>query len=112
MQSIALAVSTMAEGETRIEERIFENRFRVMGPLRQMGADIRQTAPGSLWVGGGCRLHGEKVEACELRGGAALVVAGLMAEGETVVTGCEYIERGYENICKDLRELGARIYSV
>ena len=43
---------------------------------------------------------------------AALVVAGLMAEGETVITGCEYIERGYENICKDLRELGARINSV
>lgn len=112
MQSIVLAVSTMASGETRIEERIFENRFRVAQPLRQMGADIRQTDSNSLWVGGGCRLHGERVEACELRGGAALVVAGLMAEGETVVTGCEYIERGYENICKDLRELGARIYSV
>jgi len=112
MQSVALAVSTMALGETRIEERIFENRFRVAQPLRQMGADIRQTDPGSLWVEGGRRLRGERVEACELRGGAALVVAGLMAEGETIVTGCEYIGRGYENICKDFRELGARIYSV
>ncbi len=112
MQSIALAVSAMASGETRIEERIFEDRFRVAEPLRQMGADIRQIDPGSLWVKGGSRLHGERVKACELRGGAALVVAGLMAEGETVITGCEYIERGYENICKDLRELGARINSV
>ncbi len=112
MQSIALAVSTMASGETRIEERIFEDRFRVADPLRQMGADIRQTDPCCLRVGGSCRLHGERVRACELRGGAALVVAGLMAEGETIVTGCEYIERGYENICKDLRELGARINSV
>lgn len=112
MQSVALAVSTMAEGETRIEELIFENRFRVAGPLRRMGAEIRQIGPHSLWVGGGAHLRGERVEACELRGGAALVVAGLMAEEETVVTGCEYIERGYENICKDLRELGARIYSV
>lgn len=112
MQSIALAVSTMASGETRIEERIFENRFRVAQPLRHMGADIRQQGPGSLTVKGVEHLRGERVEACELRGGAALVVAGLMAEGETVITGCEYIERGYENICKDLRELGARIVSV
>lgn len=112
MQSVALAVATMAAGETRIEERIFENRFRVAEPLRRMGADIRQTDSGSLWIKGGCRLHGERVEACELRGGAALVVAGLMAEGETQITGCEFIERGYENICKDLRELGARIYGV
>lgn len=112
MQSVALAVSTMATGDTRIEERIFENRFRVAKPLQQMGADIWQIDPGKLWVGGNCRLHGERVEACELRGGAALVVAGLMAEGETIVTGCEYIERGYENICKDFRELGARIHSV
>ncbi len=112
MQSVALAVATMARGETRIEEHIFENRFRVAEPLRQMGADIRQMDSHSLLVGGDSRLHGRGVKACELRGGAALVVAGLMAEGETVVTGCEFIERGYENICKDLRELGARIYSV
>lgn len=112
MQSIALAVSTMALGETRIEEHIFENRFRVAEPLRRMGADIRQQSPHSLTVNGVQRLHGEQVKACELRGGAALVVAGLMAEGETHITGCEYIERGYENICKDLRELGARIVSV
>lgn len=112
MQSIALAVSTVAQGETRIEEHIFENRFRVAEPLRQMGADIRQLGSGSLIVSGVTQLHGERVKACELRGGAALVVAGLMAEGETIVTGCEYIERGYENICKDLRELGARIYCV
>lgn len=112
MQSVALAVSTIAPGETRIEEHIFENRFRVTEPLRRMGADIRQLDSHCLYVKGTDRLHGQRVEACELRGGAALVVAGLMAEGETVVTGCEYIERGYENICKDLRELGVRIHSV
>ena len=112
MQSVALAVCAVAAGETRIEERIFENRFRVAEPLRQMGADIRQDGPCSLWTGGGRCLRGERVKAAELRGGAALVVAGLMAEGETTVTGCEYIERGNETICKDLRELGARIYSV
>lgn len=112
MQSVALALSTVALGETRIEEHIFENRFRIAEPLRQMGACISQPEQRSLQVTGGAQLHGERVEACELRGGAALVVAGLMAEGETVISGCEYIERGYENICKDFRELGARIYSV
>ncbi|MBD5530203.1 MAG: UDP-N-acetylglucosamine 1-carboxyvinyltransferase [Lachnospiraceae bacterium] len=112
MQSVALAVCTMAQGETRIEERIFENRFRVADPLRQMGADIQQLDSHSLLVCGNSLLRGQRVEACELRGGAALVVAGLLAEGETIVTGCEFIERGYGNICKDLRELGARIYSV
>ncbi len=112
MQSVALAVSTVAAGETWIEEHIFENRFRVAQPLRRMGADIRQLDANRLYSKGPARLHGERVEACELRGGAALVVAGLMAQGETVVTGCEYIERGYANICKDLRELGARIHSV
>ena len=57
-------------------------------------------------------LHGSTMEACELRGGAALVLAGLMAEGVSFVTGQHFIERGYENICRDFRELGARIISV
>ena len=55
-------------------------------------------------------LKGCEVETEELRGGAALVAAGLIAEGVTSIEGCHYIDRGYENICKDLRELGARIY--
>ena len=57
-------------------------------------------------------LHGFTVSAKELRGGAALVIAGAAAKGETVVDGCRFIERGYENICRDLRELGVRIYGV
>ena len=57
-------------------------------------------------------LQGACVEARELRGGAALVAAGLAARGETVVRGCPYIYRGYENICRDFRELGARIISA
>ena len=58
------------------------------------------------------RLAGRHMEAKELRGGAALVIAGLMAEGESFVSGCPYIYRGYENICRDFRELGARVVSV
>ena len=77
-----------------------------------MGADITQLDQARALVRGPVRLKGRDVEAMELRGGAALVVAGLMAEGETAISGCHYICRGYENICRDFRELGARIYCV
>lgn len=112
LQSIVLAVLTRVEGQCLIEETIFENRFRVVEPMNEMGAEIQTLDTKRAVVTGGTRLQGREVEAKELRGGAALVVAGLMAEGETVIRGCQYIYRGYENICKDLRELGARIYSV
>lgn len=112
LQSMALAVMTVGEGQCLVEETIFENRFRVIGPLRAMGADIEQTDCRSVLVRGVDRLEGRDVQARELRGGAALVLAGLLAEGQTRISGCSYIYRGYENICKDLRELGARITSV
>ncbi|MCM1100835.1 MAG: UDP-N-acetylglucosamine 1-carboxyvinyltransferase [Clostridium sp.] len=112
LQSMALTVLTKADGRSSVEETIFENRFRVVESLRRMGADIELQNPNVAFVRGVPKLYGAKVEACELRGGAALVLAGLMAEGETTVTGCAYIERGYENIGKDLRDLGARIVSV
>lgn len=112
LQSMALAVETLGEGESVIEENIFENRFRVVEELRRMGACIEQTDERSVLVKGVSALRGAGVEAKELRGGGALVIAGLMAQGITTVSGCPYIYRGYENICRDFRELGARIISV
>lgn len=112
LQSVALAVETLGEGVTRIEETIFENRFRILEELRRMGADLEQTDERHVLVRGVAALRGSDVTARELRGGAALVTAGLMASGRTTVTGCPYIYRGYENICRDFRELGARIISV
>jgi len=112
LQSQALAVLTAARGECLIEETIFEDRFHIMAPLSAMGAKIGQIDARRVWVKGPVHLKGCSVEARELRGGASLVVAGLMAEGTTVIGGCRYIDRGYENICRDFRELGARIYSV
>lgn len=112
LQSIALTVFTKINGSTLVEETIFENRFRVVEPLIQMGACIETLDKKRVRVHGPRSLTGCEVEAKELRGGAALVVAGLMADTETVIYECQYIYRGYENICKDLRELGARIYSV
>lgn len=110
LQSLILPLCVCTQGETVIEETIFENRFRILEPLRRMGAQLEQLDAHCVRVYGGGRLQGCPVEATELRGGAALVVAGLMADGKTTVTGCRFIERGYENICRDLRDLGARIY--
>lgn len=112
LQSMALAALTRADGRSRVEETIFENRFRTVEALRRMGADISLESGRVALVRGVPALCGARVEAQELRGGAALVLAGLMAEGESEVAGCGYIERGYENIGKDLRSLGARIISV
>lgn len=112
LQSVALAVETVGDGDTLIEERIFENRFRVVEELRKMGACIEQKDEARVLVRGVPALHGAATEAKELRGGAALVAAGLMAREKTCVSGCLYIYRGYENICRDFRELGARIISV
>ncbi|MDR2045122.1 MAG: UDP-N-acetylglucosamine 1-carboxyvinyltransferase [Clostridium sp.] len=112
LQSLALAVCTGAKGQCLVHESIFENRFRVVGPLQSMGANIFPLDAKRILVRGVTPLCGREVEAEELRGGAALVVAGLMADGETVIRGRRYIDRGYENICKDLRELGARIYTA
>lgn len=112
LQSMALTVLTLGEGQSVIRETIFENRFRVTEELKRMGADIRPLDNNAVTVYGKERLLGSRVEARELRGGAALVIAGLMAEGDTRIEGCRYIYRGYENICRDFRELGARIAGV
>ncbi len=112
LQSMAVVAALNARGSTVMEENIFENRFHVVDPLRTMGADLEILDAKRVRINGGCTLKGKEVEAKELRGGAALVIAGLLAEGVTTVRGCRYIQRGYENICKDLRELGARVVSV
>lgn len=112
LQSMVLVASAIAEGQCLIEENLFENRFRIVEPLRRMGADIRMISPSCVLVKGVERLRGISMEAQELRGGAALLLAALAAEGESTICGCSYIYRGYENICKDLRELGARVVGV
>ena len=112
LQSVVLAVETKGRGVSRIRETIFENRFRIVEELRKMGASVELCSPREASVKGVETLRGADLVARELRGGAALVAAGLMAEGETFVEGCAYIYRGYENIGRDFRELGARVASV
>lgn len=109
LQSILLAVRCKGEGTTLIRENIFENRFRIMDPLMKMGARITPVSEREVKVCGVEVLQGMQIEAKELRGGAALVVAGLGAKGRTLISGRHFIERGYENICRDLMDLGARV---
>lgn len=108
LQSPLMSALCLAQGECVMEEAIFENRFKMVEELTKMGADI-QVSGGKARVRGGRMLHGELVKALELRGGAALVVAGLAAEGETVVENRHFIDRGYEDIAEDFRCLGGRI---
>ncbi len=90
-----------------IEETIFEDRFRIVPELRKMGAKIT-CRDCRVFVTGVRYLEGTVLKAEELRGGAALVLAGAAAKGETIVYGRHYIERGYEDICQDLSALGVR----
>lgn len=109
LQSPLMATLCVAEGESAIEERIFGNRFRIVPELLKMGADIHIEGH-TAYIHGVKKLQGSTLVAEELRGGAALVLAGLGASGETYIKQCGHIYRGYENICRDLSELGARIY--
>lgn len=108
LQSPLLAALTAAEGISILEETIFEDRFRIVQELEKMGADIRISGRRAI-VSGGKRLRAAKVAAGELRGGAGLVIAGSMAEGETIVTNRHFIDRGYEDICRDYQNMGVNI---
>ena len=107
-QAVCMAMMCKAKGSTVFIETIFESRFKQVGELLRMGAKI--TTEGRVAVTEGVKkLYGTTVEAGDLRGGASLVVAGLSAEGTTVIDNAEHIYRGYENIEKNLSELGAKI---
>ncbi|MBE5882180.1 MAG: UDP-N-acetylglucosamine 1-carboxyvinyltransferase [Lachnospiraceae bacterium] len=108
LQSMLLSVLAVAYGESVVEEAIFEDRFKVVEPLQRMGAQL-STEGRKVRISGVAKLRGAQLRACELRGGAALVIAALAADGESVIEGCHFIDRGYENIARDLRCLGADI---
>ena len=108
MQSQMLSVLSMARGESVLYEHVFENRFQTVEELVRMGADI-QIKKNRAVIRGVDKLRGCTVSAKDLRGGAALVIAGLAAEGDTIVENSIFVERGYQDICKDLEQLGAVI---
>ncbi len=108
LQAQFMAMLTLAEGAAMVTETIFENRFMHVPELNRMGADI--TAQGnSAIIRGVKKLKGAEVMATDLRASVALVLAGLVAEGETVVNRIYHLERGYENIVEKLQGVGAQI---
>ena len=108
MQAQATALAAVSSGVSVIRESVFENRFGYVRELKKMGAEI-SVASDTAIVNGIKRFHGEKVTAADLRGGAALVLAGLNAEGKTVVDGASHIERGYVKMEKKLSALNADV---
>ena len=109
LQAIAMTLLTTADGVGIITESLYENRFMQVPDLRRMGADIHQDRNHAI-VKGVKQLTGATVAASDLRAGAALVIAGLMANGETIVEKLHHIDRGYEEFEYKLQKLGGKIY--
>ncbi len=109
LQAIAMTLLTTANGVGIITESLYENRFMQVPDLRRMGADIHQDRNHAI-IKGVKNLTGATVAASDLRAGAALVIAGLMANGETIVEKLHHIDRGYEEFEYKLQKLGGKIY--
>ena len=108
LQQILASLMTSASGTSTIDETIWENRFQNLYELAKMGARIKVEGE-KAYIYGPTKLVGTTIMATDLRAGAALVVAGLMAEGETIIQNADYILRGYENIVEKLSNIGATI---
>jgi len=97
-----------ANGRSSIQESVFEQRFAYTRALSKMGTRMIQDGS-SLMIEGVPTLSGRSVEAPDIRGGAALILAGLAAQGRTTITGLDHVDRGHEHLEAKLRSLGARI---
>jgi len=111
MQAQIMAMLCIANGRSKITETVFENRFMHVVELNRMGGNITTEGRGAV-VEGPCRLTGCPVRATDLRAGAAMICAGLVAEGVTEIGDIYHIERGYEDIVDKLKKLGADIERV
>jgi UDP-N-acetylglucosamine 1-carboxyvinyltransferase len=112
LQAQYMALMTQADGESVISEYVHENRFQHVRELAKMGAGI--TVEGRLHavVHGPCRLHGTEVSIPDIRSGAALIIAAMCAEGESLLRNVWHVERGYEDMVGKLESVGARIKTV
>jgi len=109
MQSQMMSLLSTVSGTSIIVENIFENRFQAAAELKRMGAHIKVEGRSAV-IEGVPRLQGASVRATDLRAGAALVIAGLKAEGETYISNPVYVDRGYQSLIEKLRLLGAELY--
>lgn len=110
-QPVLMAALLKADGETAITENIFENRFRQVGELKKLGAKITVNDK-TAYITGTDKLVGNTLSATDLRGGASMIVAGLSADGETVISDEGHIRRGYDSFDSCLRSIGADISLV
>lgn len=108
VQAPLMALLATAQGSSIVKETIYENRFSHVGHLKRMGAHIEQDGNTAI-VTGVKQLSGALVTATDLRAAAALIIAGLIADGETVIRHLHHLDRGYANIEENMRSLGARI---
>ncbi|HYX18743.1 MAG TPA: UDP-N-acetylglucosamine 1-carboxyvinyltransferase [Nostoc sp.] len=111
MQAPFMALLTLAEGDSVINESVFENRLRHASELNRLGADIRVKG-NTAFVRGVPKLSGAPVLGTDLRASAALVIAGLAAEGKTTIQGLQHLDRGYDRLDMKLQQLGAKILRV
>ncbi len=111
MQPQIVALLSVAKGMSLVTEGVWDNRFQYVGELLRMGADIRVDGK-SAYINGVDHLTGAPVRATDLRGGAGMIIAGMIAEGTTEITDIQYIDRGYEKIEEKFKALGADIDRV
>lgn len=109
LQAAFTVLMTQAHGSSRVYERVFNDRLRYSEELRRMGADIDLIDRQQAIITGPTRLHGADVQALDIRSGACLVLAGLVAEGETHISEIQHLRRGYEDIVGKLAALGAQV---
>lgn len=109
LQAPITSLLALAQGKSVVKETVFDSRFGHVQELNKMGANISVTNSSTVFIEGQESLRGTEVEATDIRAGASLVIAGLAARGETVVTGIEHLDRGYSNLVENLSSLGARI---
>jgi len=103
---------TQAQGKSLVHDPLYENRFQYLHELRKMGADIEITDPHRALIFGKTDLVGNKLDASDIRSGAALILAGLAAKGKTLVENISHVERGHEKIEEKLKKLGAKIEKI
>ena len=107
-----MALMTQAGGDSVISEYVHENRFQHVRELAKMGATIKVEGRIHAMVHAPSRLHGTEVDIPDIRSGAALVIAALCAEGETVLRNAWHVERGYEDLAGKLASVGAKVEAV
>jgi len=111
MQPQIAVCMALANGTSIVTEGIYDNRFRYTAELNRMGANIQVESKAAV-IDGVRELHGCEVRACDLRAGAAMVIAAMAATGTTTIEDAHYIERGYEDIIGKLSGLGATIHRI